>query len=173
MSEQNSPAMVDAAHRPDGLPGGERGLRAPPLPAMDEAGLPWNEWDGVMILDASGCITFCSSTAADLLNGTPAQMVGQQVTALIPELPFGRYTPAFNLAYVLFHGNDGVWARRSLLTRDGNRVPLDVSLGSVSEVGDHSIVLIFKQSAPCAGAGLDRGRTPASRCRKDVALTGL
>lgn len=110
----------------------------------------WSDWDGVIILDACGCIVFCSAAAAELLGAKAAEVVGQQVTALIPELPFGRYTPEFNLAYVFFHGDDGVWSRRALKTRDGRRVPIDVSLGTSSEVGRRSIVLILKKADSAA-----------------------
>lgn len=117
--------------------------------AAEGSRLPWREWDGVAILDACGCITFCSTAAAQLLGGTAPELLGEQITALIPELPFGRFTPEFNLAYVFFHGDDGVWTRRALLTRDGWHVPVDVSLGRLCEIGKRSIVLILRQ--PVAG----------------------
>lgn len=117
----------------------------------------WSELDGLLILDACGCVTFCSAAAAELLGMTSARLVGQQITRVIPELPFGRYTPEFNLAYVFFRGNDGIWTRRSLRTVDGRSVPVDVSLGTIPEVGERSIVLVIKQSENFAGMSATAG----------------
>lgn len=140
-------------------------------PAAAEGGrLSWREWDGVAILDARGCITFCSTAAAQVLGGAASELLGQQITALIPELPFGRFTPEFNLSYVFFHGDDGVWTRRALLTRDGWHVPVDVSLGSLCEIGKRSIVLILRHPVigdACYGVPLS-----AAQSRQRNALTG-
>lgn len=163
----NEQTLVAHAHGPthclaeimaDHEPNPQRGYFAPRISGMSSLALAegirsssaWREWDGVVILNAGGCITFCSTAAAQLLGVTADDLVGQQVTAFIPELPFGRYIPEFNLAYVFFHGDDGVWARRALKTRNGKRIPLDVSLGSTDEIGNRSIVLILKQAAALA-----------------------
>ena len=117
-----------------------------PRPSFDSG--TWREWDGVLVLDACARVTFCSTAAAELLGRGRDDLLGEQITSVIPELPFGRYTPEFNLAYVFFHGDDGVWKRRRLLTKEGNKVSVDVCMGgaveNVSEVGNRSIVLIIK-----------------------------
>jgi PAS domain S-box-containing protein len=113
----------------------------------------------MLVLDARGCITFCNTPAADLFGRAKDDVIGKQVTTLIPELPFGRYTPEFNLAFVFFHGDDGLWTRRSLRTSDGGQLAIDVSIGSatggplssVSEIDKRSIVLVIKDASVPAG----------------------
>lgn len=105
----------------------------------------WSAWDGLLVLDACGCVTFCSNSAAELLGRGVARIVGQQVTSLIPELPFERHMPEFNLAYVSIYGGTGAWTRRALQTTDGRRVVVEVSVGNIEDIGRRSIVLILKQ----------------------------
>lgn len=110
----------------------------------------WREWDGVVLLDACGHITFCSRAAIEMLGRSRDELMGQPVTSLLPEIPLRRYTPEFNLAYVRTIGGHGVWQRRSLLTRNGKSVSIDVSLSighsMLNDIERRSIVLILMDS---------------------------
>ncbi|MBI4294006.1 MAG: hypothetical protein HY661_21225 [Betaproteobacteria bacterium] len=55
-----------------------------------------------MILDRWGTVRYCDADAACLFHATPNTLVGRHVRELIPELPFDRRTPGYNVAYAAF-----------------------------------------------------------------------
>lgn len=117
----------------------------------------WREWDGVLIVDARGGVAFCSSAAAELFGSPRAELVGQPVAALIPDLPFARETPEFNLAYVIFSSDDGQWRRRTLALRDGRQMSVEVSIntaggrdGEFGDVDRRCIIVIIKDAQQLA-----------------------
>lgn len=60
-----------------------------------------------MILDSSGTVVYCHADAARLFHASPSTLVGQHVSELIPDLPFDRRTPGYNLAYATFWAPEG------------------------------------------------------------------
>lgn len=60
-----------------------------------------------MILDRSGTVRYCHADAARLFHASPSTLVGRHVNELIPNLPFGRRTPGYNVAYATFWAPEG------------------------------------------------------------------
>lgn len=55
-----------------------------------------------LMIDSRGIITACSDTLLQAIGVTKAQIVGNNVRALIPALPFQADTEGYNIAYATF-----------------------------------------------------------------------
>jgi len=93
--------------------------------------------------------------------------VGLSVSAIVPELPFAMNTPGYNLAYAVFHATEGQWTRRTALSAQGLKVPVDIAVSKVTVAGKPCIALrlrppLFQSPLQAASVQVDRGHSGPS-----------
>jgi hypothetical protein len=107
----------------------------------DAPRLPCSAHDESLVVDGVGRIERCSPSVTALLGWPAGALVGLPVSAIFPELPFAVNTPGYNLAYAVFHASEGRWTRRTALSAQGLKVPVDVALSKVTVEGRPGIAL--------------------------------
>lgn len=95
-------------------------------------------------LDAHGRITHASPAASELLGSTSDELTGQVASAVIPGLPLSPTTPGYNMAYAVFHAADGAWVRRTALSMDGRRIPVETAFFVDEAPGQRPISLSLR-----------------------------
>ncbi len=98
-----------------------------------------------LVIDGAGRILRCSPWVTAALGWPPGALAGLPVSAVIADLPFAAGTPGYNLAYAVFHGAEGAWSRRTALTAQGMKVPVDIALAKVSVDGKPCIAFSLRQ----------------------------
>ena len=88
------------------------------------------EFEADLTLDLEGRITDCTPAAARLLACNADSLTGQAIKTVIAQLPLAPDTPGYNLAYAVFHGRDGGWVRRVARLQNGQKIAVEVALGS-------------------------------------------
>lgn len=86
--------------------------------------------DAGLTLDVNGCITNCTPAAARLLGCDADSLAGQAIKTLIAKLPLASNTPGYNLAYAVFHSRDSGWMHCTVQSHNGQKIPVEVALGS-------------------------------------------
>lgn len=101
-----------------------------------------------LILDAKGCIHYCSSPKMFSLDENELQ--GQPVTMLIPGLPLRSRTPGYNVAYTRFAFDNGRWHRQSVKVSDKNFVLMDLMIRAIPVNHGYCLLVLLK---PLESAG--------------------
>ena len=102
--------------------------------------------NAVLTIDAEGRITDCNPEAKELLGWQSETLEGHAVTEVVPELPFSKNTPGYNLAFAVFHAANGVWMRRMARLADGRELFVDMALSSMLVNFKRHITLSLRQS---------------------------
>jgi hypothetical protein len=126
-------------------------------------GLPCLTHDESLVVDGVGRIERCSPNVTALLGWPAGALVGLSVSAIFPELPFAANTPGYNLAYAVFHATEGRWTRRTAVSAQGLKVPVDIALSRATVAGKPCIALrlrprLFLSPLPAPSAQVDQGR---------------
>jgi hypothetical protein len=115
--------------------------------------------DEFLVVDGVGRIERCSPSVTALLGWPAGALVGLSVSAIFPELPFAANTPGYNLAYAVFHATEGRWTRRTALSAQGLKVPVDIALSKVTVAGRPCIALRLRPRLFLSpSAQVDQGR---------------
>lgn len=101
----------------------------------------------VVITDADGRVTDCNGAAAKLLNRQPEKLPGENLSTLLPGLPFARETPGYNLAYAGFHAGAERWLSGTAHMNDGSRIAVDISFRTAKRNHQRFIMLTLRPSA--------------------------
>lgn len=100
-----------------------------------------------MVLDRIGIVRYCNADAAQLFAAGAESLVGKHISALVPDLPFSRRTPGYNLAYAAFWAPDGPCRRHSGVGSSGGSFDLHIALERLEVEGRQYILLSLGHSA--------------------------
>ncbi len=126
-----------------------------------------------LLLDECACIYWSSPAAAVILGRVHAEICGQPIAALLPELPLRADTPGYNAAYVAFWYASGRPLPCSAFDAQGKPLSLEISIDTV-RLGDrlfHVVTLQRECGQPSEHAQLQRCLEAAERSRAAVAIT--
>ncbi|WP_181358905.1 PAS domain S-box protein [Pseudothauera lacus] len=98
----------------------------------------------LIVLDKYARIRFCSLAAERIFGHRAHEVLGTEVTALIPGLPLRNNTPGYNLAYATFQRGNGL--SHCFLGRhaSGGEFALDVALATTRLQGKHGLVVALR-----------------------------
>lgn len=95
---------------------------------QDPGLMPTSESNAALVMDINGCIVECTLAAADLLGRMAESLVGQDVSVVLPGLPFSQETPGYNLAYVSMNHAMDTWKKSTALTPSGGSIAVEIVL---------------------------------------------
>ncbi len=99
-----------------------------------------------LILDASGTVRRCNSTAAAFFFTGPDILEGLHIKVLIPDLPLKSATPAFNVAYAAYCAGRSVWSWYKAVGAGGCTTGFYLSFVPPQADRQHEIVLHLRHS---------------------------
>lgn len=127
---------------------------------------------GVLILDSKGLVFFCSDALARLAGSSSTEIIGTEVRAFMPGIPFDPATEGYNVAFGAFCAAQRCRQSWTLHTRAGGTVQLDGYFAMLKMPSGYVFCLELQQRAgdgPMPGPGMTL-RPGARRLR---ALTGM
>lgn len=88
--------------------------------------------DVILTIDEQGCIVFANESTERLLGYDPAEMLGKNITELIPLLLKDRHAASFG-RYVLTNEKHVTWdaLQVPVLRKDGREIPAEISFGEL------------------------------------------
>ncbi|MEI8171607.1 MAG: PAS domain-containing protein, partial [Rhodoferax sp.] len=99
--------------------------------------MPPSDRKAAMVMDINGCIAECNLAATDLLGRQPESLVGQNVSDVLPGLPFSQETPGYNLAYVGMNHALDAWKKQIARTPSGGSIDVEI------------VIYIIKRGCKC------------------------
>ncbi len=118
------------------------------LAAIEEVGL------AAVTLDITGKILCCNAAALSLFG--PAPLPGRDVRSLMPDLPFRRATPGYNIAYATLWAANSAWRRFSGRDGRGRLFRIEASLNQEEFRLRQQILLGVRPAREPASATLPR-----------------
>jgi hypothetical protein len=136
-----------------------------------EAAPGWPERDRSLIADRAGRIVFCRLNTAAFFGRRSADLLGQPVARVFPELPLCSQTPGYNLAFARLHGVPRNWIRLHARHADGSQVAVAVAIAALALAHASFIVFTIRlaAAAPCA-AGDASGKSISPQRRRGFSL---
>lgn len=116
------------------------------------AGLVAMVEQAMLVVDSYGQIRHCSAGAGKILARSPRSLRGKPLREVMPDLPLGPKTPGYNLVYLIMTYPQGRWHRGEVVTSDGARLRVEISLEPMEIGRQHWVFLELRRyypSIPC------------------------
>src|SRR4051794_37764616 len=129
-------------------PSAEPSTTAPAAPSV-----AWADWravvdglsEAIIAVDERNAVLYLNAAAEQLLGWTPADLVGEQLTAVIPDRYQDRHVEAFAK---FVHTGDGHLVGRPMrvpaLRRDGTETPVELLINAIEVLGRRVLVGLLR-----------------------------
>ena len=107
--------------------------------------MPPSEGSAALVMDINGCIVESNLAATDLLGCPPESLAGQDITVVLPGLPFSQETPGYNLAYVGVNHAMDAWKKHTAHTPSGGSISVEIVLYIIKRGCKYFIALCLRR----------------------------